>query len=89
VNSPLFDIDYILELGENDLKQEIQLLGMGSKNATDIMEMYQKIKNTSLNMDTLLVLYQNYAYDGVRTKIAFLVLYLHIGKMMQILLILM
>jgi len=90
VNSPKFNIDYILQLGENELKQEIQHLGMGNKNATDIMEMFQQIKKYinehGYFPHTLLELTQ---YDGVRTQIASLVFYFAYGKTMQFLLILM
>jgi len=45
VNNSKFNIDYILELGEDDSKHEIKHLGMGNTNATDIMKMFQQIKN--------------------------------------------
>jgi len=44
VNSPLLTMDYILELDENDLKQEIQHLGLGNKNTTDVIKIFQQIK---------------------------------------------
>jgi len=43
MNSSKFNINYILELDEDDLKQEIQHLGMDNKNATDIIEIFQQI----------------------------------------------
>jgi len=44
VNSPMFNVDYVLQLGENDLKKEIQHLGMGNKNMSDIIVMFKEIK---------------------------------------------
>jgi len=81
VNSPLFNVDYILNLGGNNLKQEIQHVGMGNKNTTDIIHMFQQIKT---HMDacghfpcTSVELTQ---YDGVGSKIASLVLYFAYGQ---------
>ncbi len=44
VNNPMFNVDYILQLGEDDLKKEIQHLGMGNKNTSDIILMFKQIK---------------------------------------------
>jgi len=44
VNSPMFNVDYVLQLGEDNLKKEIQHLGMGNKNTSDIILMFKQIK---------------------------------------------
>jgi len=80
VNSPKFNIDYILELVESDLKQEIQHLGMENKNTTDIMEMLQQIKNIHQHGHFPCTLSELIQYDGFGTKIASLVLYFAFGQ---------
>jgi len=81
VNSPSFNVEYILKLGENDLKQEIQHLGMGNKNMTDIICMFKHIKTY---MDACghfpCMLSKLMQYDAVGTKIASLVLYFAYGQ---------
>jgi len=68
-------------LGENDLKKEIQHLGMGNKNMSDIILMFEQIKKYMEECGhfpcTLLELTQ---YNGVGTKIASLVLYFAYGQ---------
>jgi len=81
VNSPIFNVDYVLKLGENDLKKEIQHLGMGNKNTSDIICMFEEIKKYMEEFGhfpcTLLELMQD---DGVATNIASLVLYFSYGQ---------
>jgi len=60
MNSPNFNVNYVLQLGENDLKLVIQHLGTGNKNTSDIILMFEQIKNIWKNEDTFLVLYWNW-----------------------------
>jgi len=41
VNDDKFCVDYIIGLGEDGLKEVIQHLGLGNKNATDLLAMFQ------------------------------------------------
>jgi len=86
VNNDNFSVDYIISLGKDGLKEVIQHLGLGNKNATDLLAMFQEIK---LYMDehgyfprTVLELR---IHNGVGTKIASLVLYFAYGQIEAIL----
>jgi len=81
VNSPIFNVDYILLLGESNLKKEIQHLGMGNKNTSDIILMIQQIKKYMEECGHFPCMLSVLTwYDGVGTKIASLVLYFAYGQ---------
>jgi len=71
----------VIELGEEGLKKEIVHLGMGNKNSSDILLMFQKIKEfISEKGHFPRSLSHLIDYDGVGTKIVSLVLYFAFGQ---------
>jgi len=83
VNSPIFNVDYVLQLGDSDLKKVIQHLGMGDKNTSDIILMFEQIKNIWKNVDTFLVRSWNSCNTmEFEPKLHLLYCTLHMGRMM-------
>jgi len=81
VNSPMFNVDYVLQLGENDLMKKIQHLGMGNKNTSDIILMFKQMKKYMEECGHFpCTLSELMRYDGVGMKIASLVLYFAYGQ---------
>jgi len=85
VNNGNFSVDYVIGLGEDGLKEVIQHLGLGNKNATDLLGMFQEIK---LYMDEHgyfpRTVPELRIHNGVGTKIASLVLYFAYGQIKAI-----
>ncbi len=81
VNSPMFNVDYVLQLGENDLSKEIQHLGMGNKNTSNIIVMFKEIKKYMEECGHFArMMSKLMQYHRVGMKIASLVLYFAYGQ---------